>query len=461
MIILQIFGIAVVTIFGFIIADLLMPNNDLLERIALGFLLGFGIFTLVMFMMNWKFGIVLNLESSSIILLVLIVISFCINSISKAKDGKNILNYKISFKFNFRDLSGIEIAMISVIVFIVLSCFLYNFFWPVRSWDALTLYDFRAKIIYSTGRINSILIDPYYLTYPLNTSLSHFWIYLLDIQNPMFIYSFFYFSLSICFYKTLRRFCSCTISLIFLFLLDINTLLFQHSILAYTNLPYTIYFSLGVIYIYQFVLQKRFNFAGLILSALLIGLSSWTRYTEPFWLLPIIIIIPLAFQYKKYLFPVVYGLVIYTFRYPWSLFLKSNFYEVTSVENSTNNILVEINKMIAGINIHSLSELTNYIVKNSITQNILLWMAFLLSALLVYRINEKNRPNQIIPLFIICGIMFMIIAGAYLYYLTGVYGDWIQLGDSISRISMVFVPLMLFFIGINLAYFLKSNKLHE
>lgn len=457
MIVIQLTSILLIFVLGYLIANLILRNSSVLERISLSYLLGSGIFSYAIFLANWKLGLVLNVYSVSYVAALLIVTTLIIKFIYVKRIGK--LN-RVRLDLLVNKLSNIDYILIILITVLVGSMLLNNIFWPVTSWDSLTLYDFRAKLIVETGEINSILIDSYYVSHPLFTTLLHLQNYLFGIQNSMYLYSLLYISFIVCFFIKLRRLAGKSITLFTILLFSVNSLIVYHSMYAYTNLPYAIYFSLGILYLYETVNRKKLLIPNYIISALLIGISSWVRYTEPFWIIPLVVAVFIAIKRKKYFIAVTYGLLVYVFRYFWMTFLNSASFNINSVENKITNLSDVSNRLVTRINLNGASELFDYIARYSVWNNAHLWLVFLISILLLYRINAIVKPKIIFQLVVIYGLLLMITLGSYIYYITGTYSNWIQLGDSINRISMIFVPLLAFFTIVNISHFLKNINDH-
>jgi hypothetical protein len=107
MIAISIFGFWGIFTFGFFLADsLLGRKSHILERISVGFLLGSGIFTFVLFLANWKLNIPFGKNESLTILLILNIFSFLLNILisRKGKSGKvfDYINQTISL---YKDLN--------------------------------------------------------------------------------------------------------------------------------------------------------------------------------------------------------------------------------------------------------------------------------------------------------------------------------------------------------------------
>jgi len=152
--------------------------------------------------------------------------------------------------------------------------FTLTIYYPVYVWDALALYDFRAKIIAQTGFFVQVAGNfTYFAQYPLLTSLTHTIIYLFGGNNPQFTYSIYYVSFAVIFFSLINKESGRLIALIASLFLVTSPEIFQHSIIAYTNLPYTILYVVGVLYLYKAVTKNKYNYITTRLEDMLVNFN--------------------------------------------------------------------------------------------------------------------------------------------------------------------------------------------
>lgn len=431
------FCFLLITIFGYLLINL-VDNNKLffLEKITFGFLVGVGITTLAMFVAN-IFGYKYSYNHTFITLTILILGTLILNLIYK-KRVVGLPNNKI---FSLRSLNFVKKIFILTILALFASSLLHNLYWPIADWDALTLYDFRAKVFADTGYMGEVLnIHRYYLGYPLFTSLSHTIVYLMGYQNPHFVYSFFYLTFLIIFYYQLRRVTTNNASMLFTIVLGVSSEIYMHSTLAYTNLPYTIYYSLGVIYLLFWFKEK--NNSYLLFSAVLIGLSGWIRSSEPFWVAPLVFVILASFLSKKFIDIFSYIVTILMFKLPWNWFLSQKFNE------SASNSWVFQGSVSANFFISRLFEVVGYLFANVIRKEIVLYMILISCLFLLKKVDKSVK----FYFYIIILNLLIVFGGVYAY--SFVYAKWVLVGDSVSRMSMIFKPLIIFLVPL----FITSGK---
>lgn len=415
---------------------IIAPKHNVAGRLGLSYLLGIGIFTLLMYVTN-LLGLKLTFLNN-----ILIFIAVSIPLVFLAR--KKLINYwnehRKSVK-NFRpDLT--EKIILFAIMFLVLSSFIATFYWPVYIWDSLTLYDFRAHLFSQTGFIKHALdasYNGYYLSYPLLTSLSHTIVYLTGGNNPQFIYSLFYMSLGLVFYGQLREFVSGKYSLLFTLVLILVPQIFNQSAVSYTNLPYMIFFALGAIYFY--VWNKKRSTGYLMLSAILLGFSVWTRSVEPFWMGIFMLLILTSIFRKKFLDIFVFSFFFFPVQMVWENFksLSTSAIPTTGIIRGSATILTKY------FNFQKIGEVSNYVYQSVIHPWGLIFPLFL--AVLIYSLIIGEIRNTYMIYLIVFVLLAMLFAGTYVFSFT--FATWSQIPDSASRMAMIFYPLFMYSVALS------------
>ena len=180
---------------------LMSKNIPILENWSIGFLIGLGLTTFTSFVFSWV-GIKITYVSVVSLLLIGLIVTVFIFFFLK-RNLKSIFNFNLKYKNKL----GIteKIAILAIIV-IALSSLLITIYYPVNAWDALALYDFRARVIVDFGYFVQIAKNyTYFSHYPLFTSLTHTFVYLSGGKNPQFLYSLYLISFAVAFYSLLKR----------------------------------------------------------------------------------------------------------------------------------------------------------------------------------------------------------------------------------------------------------------
>lgn len=443
--IIKLFGVFAIFYFGFLFVRLLENEMSFLEKWLLGFPIGIGLFTFFLFLLNLV-GVPFGLKNSFLLLYLLIICLAIINHLFKPFRIASLVRVspmkKLKELIKSRQVFVIIFAVL--IAYILLSVFLYDFYWPVRDWDALVLYDFRAKSFLATGWMTDAISRGYFFGYPLLTSLAHLWVYQLGMTNPMFLYALFYLSFVFSFYFILRRFNSTPMAL-FLTLIAISYGgIFSQAQIAYTNLPYLVYLILSYGYLFAGLKNRKVGY--LLISAVLLGLSTWTRSTEPFWLISLAVAIMGTILVKKYLGAFYYLTITILIRYPWIGFVNANYKNIDVLKYAPQTIGL----FFSNISISRINQVTVYVWRNVYSQHyISIAAVFLLAVFLI--VHKKFKGNSALLLFSLLGNLIFIWIGTYLLSITK--QNWKAIGESAQRMSIFLTPLCLLIISyfINLA----------
>lgn len=447
-------GVLLICLFGYLLCILIVKEMHLLERLGVSFLLGFGIFTLLMFCYS-SFGIKIAIESTFLVLIVCVILLFVLLKLLKRKIFVNPLELIKMFS----GLTLLEKLIVCIVLSIVVCSLILSIYFPVYIWDALALYDFRAKVIVQQGFYTQIAHNfSYFNGYPLFTSLSHVLVYVFGGTNPQFVYSFMYISFMFIFYSIIRNFSSRKIALIATLLLITIPDIFAHSTFAYTNLPYTIFLVLGNMYLFRWFVKKQ-SIGFLILAGIFTGLSTWSRVAEPFWLINVFMLIALTFYKFKIYLPsfFIYIISFLGIKEPWNLLGYNpstgtginKFYDMTAEANSylttfSTNIF-DKNRVI---------EVIIYVYQNVISS----WFPVLPLFSLCVILNFRNFFRKRSTFFLIMIVLHfaILLLGSYIFSFQ--FSEWVNIPDSARRMSMFFVPMMIFYSAITLGEFNLEHK---
>lgn len=433
-----------IIVFGYQITNLTVKDSCLLEKLGLSFPLGIGFVTLFIFFYSWE-GIKISSTSILAILLILNVGLWLVSRLFKSGNKIESID-PIGF---FRQLKIYEKIFFLLIVLIVCLNFLITSYYPVYFWDALALYDFTAKIIAHSGYFAQIAHQFFYFAqYPLLVPLGHTIVYLFGGRNPQFIYSLYFLAFATVIFSAIRRKSGRAIALFGTLLLVTNPILFGYPTIAYTNLPYTIFYVLGIIYLYNAMVGNRLDY--LFMSSLLIGLSTWARSLDPLWVTGVLIVVIYSF-YKKSLYPLL--IFIPTFlliRLPWSYF-QIQLYGGVYSESSQFSLVGKT--LLQGIDFRRMIEVTVYIIRNVISS----WGPISLLFLIAIFLDIKSRSDKknVIMLLIILANFLILFVGTYLFSIRS--AEWKIIPDSAVRLSMFIPPLMIYYISLVSGKFLSKN----
>lgn len=409
------------------------PKHNIPGRLGLSYLLGIGLFTLLMYGAN-LLGFKLTFGNITLLLL-----AFSIPLVFFQRTKLKIFVQEIIASIHNSQLSFVEKILLWGSAFFVISNFFNTFYWPVYIWDALTLYDFRALVFAQTGFIKSALIalgGGYYFGYPLLTSLSHTIVYLTGGNNPQFLYSLFYLSIVLVFFGLLREFLTRNLSLLYTFMLMTIPQIFNQSVVAYTNVPYLAYLSLGAIYFY--VWDKKRTTGYLVLSAMLVGLSTWARSSEPFWLAVFGIVFLTALYRRKILDVIFFFLIFFPIQQAWINFQTSAGSNVSTLGAVTGSVSLLTASNI--LNFQRWQTVLNFLYRGVVFP----WGAvfvFFLATFSFYLFSKKFKKFFLIYFFIF-SLLGVLLLGTFIFSFA--FPGWSEIPDSVSRASMVFYPLFIY-----------------
>jgi hypothetical protein len=439
------FGILLIIIFGYLLSVVLVKEMRILERLGISFLLGLGVFTLLMFCYSTA-GVRITLNSTLLALAMGTILLFVLLKLLKRKVSINPLGIVKSFS----TFSRLEKIIVFMIAALGIGSLIITTYFPVYIWDSLALYDFRGKIIAQQGFYTQIVKNfMYFDGYPLFTSLSHTLVYIFGWTNPQFMYSFMYLAFILIFYGNLREFVNRKVSLIASLLLATIPIIFDHSTFAYTNLPYTIFLATGSIYLFTWFSKKK-PIGYLILSAVLVGLSTWTRSAEPFWMVNIFVLAFLSmYRFKKYLFPtLIYIISFLLIKEPWSSVI---YYQPVSTSiGNASPITAEAGWYATTLlrttfNQARIGEVAVFIYQNVIVSWFPLLFLFLFCVFVNFRGFLKKNNTFILAMILLH--FALLLYGTYRFSFND--SSWSLIPDSARRMAMFFIPLMIYYVGLS------------
>lgn len=366
------------------------------------------------------------------------------------EDGKTIDRQVV------QKLSTNSLVLVISILFTVLISLVFNLNKKALDWDAVALYDSRAKILQSGVKFSDMNMlskyddknKYYYLLYPPFTSIEHFVYYELGSRIPVsVIYTFNLIILAVVFGLISVEFLSVTGALISVFLLVSNKDIFSISIIEYTNLPFTTFVVVGsMVLLYAIRKNKSYLYS---LGFLLISATSWIRYLEPVWLIVIISFLVTMFtlkQYKNNRLISALGLTIVLIQYlSWGYFQKyvSN---SPTIFNLTPFMVME---SLAGLFSGSFISILLYYIKS-------FGVVFIVYIVSLIKINKDEPKEYLFIRLIIFLTLVMYFAG--IYGISFMFDWWKEMSGSLVRSSSYLIPLSIFLIVSNLKYLLE-NKL--
>lgn len=436
-------SVVLFTLIGTGVLSVLALKKSLPELFALGFLVGFLFCTLNLFIL-----IFLHIPMTIFTVIPLITTEVLVSLfliISRQKD--------LRWKFRIRELNY---ALWGIILIVLLSV-VVNTARPIFQWDAITLYEFRARI-FASGKLltnsmilNNILDFQYFYGYPPLLSIAHAFEYIAVRGNALYLYNAFYASILIVFYSSLRRFrISKEVAAGTTLTLAITPFIFEYATSAYTNLPYMVYLFVSILTAIEFV---RFRSTKDIVLVYIAALGSiCIRQTEPFFILPFIIMI-VGFSVKNkmpYLLLFI-GLILSLFvvRWGWGHYFTWDFRSLTPLEQS--KLLVTSAKTVPeDLPPPSLSAVIEFLV-SALHQYYLYFFVLIATIIIKFRTIFIFKYH-ILALFVSIALL---IAGTF--YLALHFSAWNGIPDSVSRMMMFLVPLILHYAALSFSNTIENG----
>lgn len=425
--------LVLITILGANLLKLIrLPNMTKIEKIFFGFILGNGIFTYIVFLLNLR-----GLKFTSLnLFFTLLALNIFILIAQQIFYKKNIETERQSIRVFY----VYNLIFWILLAYLGITTFSTGLIMPARDWDSLVLYDFRALTFTATGYMKDGIERGYFFGYPLLSSLSHTWAYLSGWKYPTFIHALYYLSFLISthyFAKTIfTRQSIANISVLFM---AFSPSLLSHAFMTYTNLMYCVYLILGYLAIISW--EKTNKLSYLMISLISIWLSTWTRINEPFWLIAVIIVILVSINKRKWLIPIAYYEIISLLQKPW-----------TDFEHKYMDFRVSFSQAIPGymsilaqgFEPSRIKEVFIYLFQNVFLQDKAIYLLCLL--LITYTvlniIRGKIKFSDILLPGLIVGNLGLIFVGTYIFSFT--LPSWKEIGNSASRMSMFLAPMIIF-----------------
>lgn len=363
---------------------------------------------------------------------------------------------KPKLKFPTVKITIWEGALTFSIILILLLSFYITVGKASLSWDALALYDARAKFLeygmtFSEMRILSdfdSLNSYYYLLYPPFTSILHYLWRMAGIVFPVStMYSFFLSILAFFIFSFFKQKLGTIFALGGTLLVIANRDIFSVSVIEYTNIVFTTYIVAGIILLFQYIETKKTWM--LIGGSILVATSQWIRFLEPLWFAVVLAWVVTLFMTKKLKSdwkPVVLLTIACLVQYlAWRHFTISVASNPEAIPFNMMALLDAIFGFFTGAFIH----MSEHLFKE--------WGIMLV----VYILSIIPLRQKITPGFIFLSGVIIFSIGIYvggLYVLSVSYTWWQELTSSLSRSSTFLIPLATYLLLKKIRLMGKSKK---
>jgi hypothetical protein len=456
-------------ILGYLLANLISSSLSIFEKIGLGFPLGFGFITFIMFILNVCH---LKFTYTNILWIILALDASLISFLVISKQFKTLgggFNEELA---KIKTLNIPWLFLTGLVVYILYVVSAKTLFWPTAAYDSVTGYDLMAKVSAIEGTFANSIFNPDYsfgsirCTYPPYVSGSYALAYMTGLESSKISQVFIVLSLFFLFWATIRQYMHETIAILFTLIFLVVPELLAMSALSLSNVPQITFAAIGMIYLYQYIEKRESN--RLVLAIVLLALNVWTRSDGVVFIFGGGIML-LFDAYRKYKFSVknywktmlIYAVGTITPFLLWQIFLAT--YIPTSYSNSNvfvNTLFWDYDKFVGLFSL----------IWEVISSTQLYGITFILILVLLI-LNFKNTLVDKPTLGL--GILTTLVTYIFIYYQMDNGSDKFgySLGSmvksSFKRGMFPFIPLLLFYVGtcMNVTRFsnwiLKKKKIEK
>lgn len=421
-------------------------------RLALAYSLGFGFLTLAMFFLN-VIGLKFSLINTTILVSGIIVL---LSAITRKRNWFKLrsalkVNPLVKIKQSLISLSAFEKVLVGLLVFFLFSHFVITVYWPVVRSDSLTLYDLRAKLLFTeqsfpgaAARFENQLVNMDWtgavFSHAPMTSLVHTWLYLSGWASPKIFYSLLFISMAILFYHFLRIHVPRYHALLFTLVMVTVPFSYIYATISYPHFAFTFYFSLGTFFLYRWIRVQKTG--PLLLTGIFLGLSAWVRQiTGIFFIGYLVIVLYFGFSRRRFLAPFLFAACYFAIASLWNIYSKN-------VLHFTGGIAPPISEGLSYLlTIGRFLNLTKW-------KNVLDWLwnvalvgfqvvHYLLLLTIILYINRVWKHR----------FLFLVILSNLVLFLVAIYiaslgrTEWSHI-SSIQRLYIIFLPIIWYFIAL-------------
>jgi len=262
---------------GIAVLRALLLRVAFLDLLALGFPLGAGLFTWLLFLMSWA-GIRLSLLSAAITCCLLIATALVVRAVRPCDPQAAVVGERSDHRPT--DTTPRDLAIVSIILVGATACAAWlGVSRSYSGWDDMAIWAVKGYAIAREGSIWAAgSWGDHGLSYPLNLPLliAVFRFGGDALPASKLIFPFFYLSACAgCLRFWLQRGVAPRTAMLGAVCLASTPILFEHAALGYANLPYTAYLVLGIAEGTQGIAAR--DTRRQVLSGLLLGMAAWTR----------------------------------------------------------------------------------------------------------------------------------------------------------------------------------------
>ena len=446
-------GLLLPILLGLTICRAIIPDSMTIPaRLALAYSLGFGFLTLAMFFLN-VIGLRFSLLNTTILVSAIIGILLVFRGKRSWLKFHSVLkiNPLVRIKQSIISLSAFEKVLVGLLVFFLFSHFVITVYWPVVRSDSLTLYDLRAKLLFTeqsfpeaAARFDNQLVNMDWtgavFSHAPMTSLAHTWLYLCGWASPKIFYALLFLSLAILFYYFLSGYVPRYHALLFTLVMVTVPFSYVYGAASYPHFVFTFYFSLGTFFLYRWIRLQKIGL--LLLAGIFLGLSAWVRQvTGIFFIGYLVIALYFGFSRRRFFAPFLFAACYFAIASLWNIYSKNVLHFTGGIVPPISqgfSYLLTIRRFLL---IWKWKNVVDWLWNVALAGFQVVHYLLLLTIILYINRVWKHR------------FLFLIILSNLLLFLIGVYiaslgrEEWSH-GSSVQRLYIMFLPIIWFFIAL-------------
>jgi hypothetical protein len=326
--------------------------------------------------------------------------------------------------------------LLSLILGLYVLNIILNLYYPPYLYDAVTNFDYKGRVFFYEHNIQGIE-DVFHASYPFFTSLGHTALYMLRLSNPSPYYSFVIGAYLLALFSWSRKHMSLVLSLANTLLVFSTPIIFFHSHIGYSNMPYMAYLSLAILYLSDYINVPSLD--NLKLVSLFLAIPVWIRPAHhPFFLFGFFIVIVRSWNTKKW--HPLYPLLTYIFfALPW-IYFQQRILNLPSYESSN---LPKILPQLIPI-FHNAPDVFTLLINCVTSPTFVGTLPALLFTILPLQFITDRRKMITTLFWVTLGVLITWFLLSIVFRVEfDSYHDWlIIINDSMRRLFIAFIPLL-------------------
>jgi len=283
-----ILGIALCYLLGCAVLLTIDRKFSLPEIAGFSFLIGIGLETVFLFLLD-----VMQIHYSQLLLTglnLLVILLLTYKDPIHLQDVKDKLN---KFKNEAKSINYVALFVFCIIAYLFFAITVKNLFWPPAETDSITSFDKLGRVMAAEGRLKISLFQ-YNLqgaagVYPPLFHGSFAYVYIFGAETPKIIITLFFLSLLLIFYQFLKSYVGATAAMLFTLILLATPEMYAHAALALGNMPTAAYICAATLSTYRWLDKREDKYFWT--GAIMMGFAIWIRSDAIAFVLPALFVV--------------------------------------------------------------------------------------------------------------------------------------------------------------------------